>query len=105
MKYKVGDKVKIKTWEDLEREYGIASSGNIQYSSPTAAFFVKEMERELNSRFCDRVLTIMKVTGYYYLMEEMPQWTWSDYMIEGLEKNYYTIFDSIEFRFELIDFD
>jgi len=29
MKYKAGDKVRIKTWEDMEKEFGLDSYGNI----------------------------------------------------------------------------
>lgn len=105
MKYKVGDKVKIRTWEELERDYEVFPSGSIHSHSPSRAFFTREMERELSAGFPDRILTIMEVRGYYYLTKEMDKWAWCDYMIEGLARYHYTIFDSIDYRFELMDFE
>ena len=29
MKYKVGDKVRLKTWDSMEKEYGLRSDGAI----------------------------------------------------------------------------
>lgn len=103
MKYKVGDRVVIKTWEELKGEYGLDVSGDMN-SPPNAAFFAREMDRDLNKNFPDRILTIKKIGYDYYSMESLTNWAWSDYMIKGLEvEEKYTMFDPIEKRFELME--
>lgn len=79
MKYKAGDKVKIKSldWYNKNINYG----KNVVLSD--GYYFTPKM-----TRYCDAVLTIKKVydidnSSQYYLMEEAG-FAWTDGMIEGL---------------------
>ena len=58
MKYKVGDKVKIKTWKQLEEEFGIHPNCENWINCPH--LFTKEMDVENNSPEVNRELTIEK---------------------------------------------
>ncbi len=68
MKYKVNDRVKIKSWDDMEREYGLDSFGDIV---PLDGFsFSSEKEKCLNDRDSDRILTIKNICSNHYVMEK-----------------------------------
>ena len=75
MKYKVGDKVRIKSldWynENKDETDDIECSNNI--------WFYREM-----SKFCGKVMTIFFVGVDYYTMAENLVSNWTDEMIEGL---------------------
>ena len=102
MKYKVGDKVKIKTWEQMKREHKLDVQGNIICDF----YFTKEMEALLKGYYPDRILTIEKIQNttmhsYDYLMKELP-FGWSDGMIEDLiPKSIYKDFN----RFDIMDLE
>ncbi len=99
MKYKVGDKVRIKTWEGMEKEFGLNINGNIQ----NIPCFLKEMEEWINKDFPDRILTIKEEIHSGYKMEEL-RLRWGDDMIECLAKEYKEeIHAPILSRFELLD--
>jgi len=99
MKYKVGDKVKIKTWDKMEKEYGISTNRTdidiIPYS------FIPAMENKLNNIFPQRNLTIrMVVRQQFYLMKEINYY-WTNEMIECLVSE--KIYEPIHSRFEILD--
>lgn len=102
MKYKVGDKVKIKTWEQMEREFGLMGCRNDMEVINCPRKFVADMENSLKAKFPDRVLKIYEVDRDYYNMEGIS-WFWSDEMIESI----YTeiIYEPINNRFEIMDFE
>ncbi len=105
MKYKVGDKVKIKTWEQMEKEYGKSYLGNVINCQPI--IFIRAMERAING-IKDRILLIKfirKGDEYnYYVMSELG-YHFSDDMIECLAKEYFKKLRSefINSRFEILD--
>ena len=61
MKYKVGDKVRIKTWEEMEKEFGVDRAGDIKITPS----FLADM-----NEYTGEILTIEKVEEDYYLMKE-----------------------------------
>ncbi len=102
MKYKVGDRVKIKTWEEMEKEHG-----GIRYHVICCQIaYRSEMERELVNLNCNRILTIRKIAEViadYYCMEGLGYY-WSDDMIECLASDYAEkVSKPILNRYEILD--
>ena len=64
MKYKVGDRVKIKTWEEMEKEFGLDINEDIKLDNSSNVFNInKLMEKELSELDTDRVITIVRATN------------------------------------------
>jgi len=82
MKYKIEDKVKIKTWEEMEKEYGVVDTGSINCMN----VFTKSMEKAIEELNCNRILTINYVFKDRYEMKEIS-WNFSDDMIKYLVKD------------------
>lgn len=104
MKYKDGDKVIIKTWEEMSIEYGEDDCGSYD-AIQCSKVYTSEMEKELLKISSKRVLTIVSVDGYdHYHMKEI-EYAWSDDMIKGLYEKLYVMNEDIQDRFSLLDFD
>ena len=74
MKYKVGDKVRVRQWDDMVKEFGEL------FSDIDRCLFKNEMKK-----YCGTVVTIEKVVNEYerYLIEEdYKNWYWTDDMFE-----------------------
>ena len=80
MKYKVGEKVRVKTWERLVEEYGLHEDGSGKYIPIRDIDFTEEMKE-----FCGKVVTIESIIGNVYVIAEDDGWCWSwtDEMFEG----------------------
>ena len=74
-KFKVGDKVKVRSWEDMEKEFGLSRYGNIK--TPGSCYFDMCMRE-----WCGKTLTISKVSLSGYSVKETG-WCWTDYMFEN----------------------
>lgn len=81
MKYKVNDKIKIKTWKAMAKEFG-SDIGDTNI--PCHCSFNKNMETQLRELYCNRVLTIRQIVNDIVLVKEMS-WNFSEDMIRGLE--------------------
>ena len=75
MKYKVGDKVRVKKWEDLELEYEVDEDGYIYHG----AFFNPEMKE-----FCGKEVEIEYIGMDEYLCHD-NDFLWQDWMFEDVE--------------------
>lgn len=77
MKYKVGDKVKIKSWEQMAEEYGVhRDEGGMQYIDTPRYRFIEDMKI-----YCGDTMKIQCILDNGYLMTE-TRYTWTDEMIE-----------------------
>lgn len=72
--FKIGDKVKIRTWESMRKEFGTDRNGDI----PCRCYFVTYMKK-----YCGKVFTIKEVSrnGRYYL-DGVSGWKFSEDMFE-----------------------
>ncbi len=96
-KYKVGDELRIREWNDMEAEFGLDQCGNIQ-GFPG---FAKSMRYLCGSEF-----TVSKIVGdsKYYSIEKIEytrpgnpanHWNISSYMLEPrIEEPLYTASDT-----------
>ena len=78
MKYKVGDKVKVKSLEWYETNKD--TNDNVHLSDE---YFVSEM-----SIYCGKIVTIYKISEpFYFLEEDSDKYCWTDEMFDFLESN------------------
>jgi len=78
MKFKVGDKVRVRQEKALEREFGVKPNGTIKCD------LVADMKR-----FCGQVVTIKEVHyTSYHIEEDNGKWAWTDAMLEGYAFEY-----------------
>ena len=76
MRYKVGDRVRVRRWETMEKQYKVTKYGDIDISGIP---FDKKRKP-----FCGQVVTIKKVAdGQYRIKEDDGYWFWIDEMFEG----------------------
>ena len=81
VKYKVGDKVRIKTWKEMEKEFTVNPEGEILFGG---ASFVHDMKK-----YCGKIMTIARIErsgdySGYHMKEDKKYWWWTDKMIKGL---------------------
>lgn len=78
LKYKVGDKVRVRSWEDMKDQYGLLSSDCIPVRKDVT--FVKDMRK-----YCGEEVVIRRVLRDCYLIEG-DSWYWTDEMFESKDK-------------------
>lgn len=83
MKYKVGDKVRVRQWDDMAKEFGV-NNGNIPING---CLFVKEMKQ-----YCGRTYEVYGKSLYYILAteNEVLEWCFTDSMLEDVNSLSYT---------------
>ena len=73
MKYKVGDKVKVREWDDMVEEFGTDEDDDIDCN----LCFVKDMKE-----YCGKEMTISRVLTINYVLEEDEgEFAWTDDML------------------------
>lgn len=73
-KFKVGDKVRVRQWDDMEKEFGVFPWGTIKVKCG----FTTEMRQ-----YCDKVVTITSISSNgYRIQEDGGEWYYSDDMFE-----------------------
>jgi hypothetical protein len=104
MRYRVGDKVQIKTWEEIAKgnqvtEYTLINTEAINL--PDGIDFGRVQDDKINKRCKDRVDEIVqvdKVRDWYYLKKSKTIVT--GYVIKSAVRN---VTDEINDRFEILD--
>ncbi len=87
MKYKVGDKVKIKTWDQMRKEFPVQKFAN-EIMLPSNRVYTNGM-RIFSENSSDRIVTITAIslgigkTSAGYEIKEYSCY-WDDFMIVGL---------------------
>ena len=77
MKYKVGDKVKVREWDDMAKEFSVYGNGDIRGIG--VYFFAKSMKK-----LCGKTVTIKKVHAYGYEINEINDaYSFTDEMFES----------------------
>ena len=73
-KFKVGDRVKVRSWDSMEKTYG-SENGYI----PVPCTFCPGMRK-----YCGKIVTIKRVTsgGNYLIEEDKESWGFSNEMLE-----------------------
>ena len=105
MKYQAEDKVKIKTWKEMEKEFGLNDVRSIPCGADT---FNSSMEKILRKKFPNRILIIEKrhntnMGKECYRMRNIS-FNWTDNMIKCLVKDYKKEEPiPINNRFEILD--
>ena len=105
--YKAGDKIRIKTWRELEEEFEITSYpliDSIAANLPDGFAFSKGQDEKVSERCKNRTDIIEKVDkerGWYYLKNSKTIVT--KYVIKGTKSSIKNVTDKINDRFEILD--
>ena len=79
MRYKVGDKVKVREWDNMAKDFYVDKKGCITCGPEV---FVSDMKE-----YCGKIMTIESVESNGYKMEEDDgTWKWVDDMLLPVEK-------------------
>lgn len=77
-KFKVGDKVRVKSIEWYNKNKDECGAVFDEYSNERNASFIANM-----AKYCGNVLTIAFINQHgQYIMEDIDEWYWKDYMLE-----------------------
>lgn len=79
MRYKVGDKVRVRDWDDMVKEFGICGE-NITIPG---CYFIDYMKK-----YCNCIVTISELTVHdkYLVKEDSSGFCWCDEMFEPYDK-------------------
>lgn len=76
-RFKIGDKVRVREWEDMANEFFVDMRGDIQCK----VSFVKEM-----GKYCGKIVTISGACGQLYdIAEDKGEWDWSEDMFISVD--------------------
>jgi len=78
-KFKVGDRVKVREWDDMVKEFGVDSAGDIR----CRCCFTRSMRK-----YCGEIKTVISVNGGCYILagcrERYYAWNFTDDMLEAV---------------------
>lgn len=80
MRYKVGDKVRVRQWDDMAKEFGFTNSNEYYIDIPDCTFL------DRMKKFCGSVVTISNIVcgdSRYLIEEDDEDWYWVDEMFES----------------------
>ena len=80
IKFRVGDKVKFKSWQEMEEEFGLDKDGDID----NFLAFTSEMENGLDK---ERVYTISKIDGFIVDLKENDEYCYSTDMFHLVQSD------------------
>ena len=87
MKFKVGDKVKVRSWGSMEAEFGLDYNA---IDNPGYCF-VKSMKK-----YCGKYVTISGChRNYYNIKEDDEQYSWTDTMFEAVVGHKFKLGDEV----------
>ena len=87
MKFKVGDKVKVRSWESMAAEFGLDGE---DIDNPDYCF-VRDMKQ-----YCGKCVTISRChNDYYDIEEDGRQWSWDDTMFENVVGHKFKVGDKV----------
>lgn len=72
MKYKAGDIVRVRDWDDMEKQYGLDDGGNIHIYP----YFTKDMKQ-----YCGKDYKVSTVFKESYNFEGAEDWVFTDEML------------------------
>lgn len=82
MKYKIGDKVRVREWDDMANEYGMSDDGDIL----TPNFhFIESMKK-----FCGMPVVIVECDedeNYYSILEDVTDCAFTDEMLVPVDES------------------
>ena len=82
MKYKIGDKVRVKSLDWYEKNKNYEGDVCLRAFTDSSYNFTNTM-----SEWCGKVVTILSVDNKYYdIVEDSCEWYWTDEMFEDIEK-------------------
>lgn len=94
MRYRAGDKVRVREWDDMAQEFGLDDSGQINCRFG----FIFLMRK-----YCGDIVTIKKVRSTGYRIEEdKEKWNWTDDMFEA-SKNDCRNFENIKIEITMAE--
>ena len=76
-RYKVGDIVQIRQWDDMVKEFGVNYYGVIRCNN---CGFVREMKKYCGQKL--RIRAIQKFDDIYYYLNTADTWTFTSEMFE-----------------------
>lgn len=92
MKFKAGDRVQFKTWEEMEKEYGLDNDGDISPKHSNTSF-VKSMKF-----LCGAFATVKKTNGRTVYLTDISvenksgwKWCYSEYMLKPANTDKYEL--------------
>lgn len=94
IKYRTGDEVRIKTWEEMKEEFGLTSSGDIK----CRCYFLKEMEIYFKKYFPDRIVEVVYKSNGISFRIKSGGYHWP---IDSIKEK--IVYEPIHSRFEILD--